>query len=86
MQCPRCQHGNPDDVKFCGECGARLDATCRACHAANPPANKFCHQCGASLIGGPSPAPSLSPESYTPKHLADKILTSKAPLKPSASR
>jgi class 3 adenylate cyclase len=80
MQCPRCQHGNPDDVKFCGECGARLDATCRACRAANPPANKFCHQCGVSLIGGPSSAPLPSPERYTPKHLAEKILTSKAAL------
>src|SRR5712692_1646622 len=80
MQCPRCQHGNPDDVKFCGECGARLDTTCRTCRAANPPTNKFCHQCGASLSGGPSPAPSPSPESYTPKHLAEKILTSKAAL------
>ena len=27
-----------------------------------------------------------SPESYTPKHLAEKILTSKAPSKASASR
>jgi hypothetical protein len=48
--------------------------------AANPPTNKFCHQCGVSLIGGPSPAPLPSPETYTPKHLAEKILTSKAVL------
>jgi len=25
-KCPKCQTNNPDDVKFCGECGAPLDA------------------------------------------------------------
>ena len=28
MTCPRCQHENPAAVKFCGECGARLDIAC----------------------------------------------------------
>lgn len=42
MQCPRCQHPNPAGVKFCGECGARLELLCSACRAANPPPNKFC--------------------------------------------
>ena len=45
MKCPRCQRENPADVKFCGECGARLEAVCPACAAANPRANKFRHQC-----------------------------------------
>jgi hypothetical protein len=76
----RCQHENPAGVKFCGECGARLEAVCPACQAANPPANKFCHQCGGSLTGEPNTLKSPSPDSYTPKHLAEKILTSKAAL------
>jgi class 3 adenylate cyclase len=80
MTCPRCQHENPATVKFCGECGARLDVVCSACRAPNPAGNKFCHECGASM--GPKPAVGSpnSPESYTPKHLAEKILTSKAAL------
>ena len=45
-----------------------------------PPANKFCHQCGTSLVTAPSPAPFISPESYTPHYLAEKILTSKSAL------
>jgi len=49
MKRPRCKHDNPNDAKFCGECGTRLESVCAACGAANPPANKFCGQCGASL-------------------------------------
>jgi class 3 adenylate cyclase/tetratricopeptide (TPR) repeat protein len=80
MKCSRCQHENPAGVKFCGECGARLESTCAACGAANPPANKFCGQCGASLVQAPSSTKFASPETYTPKHLAEKILTSKSAL------
>src|SRR6185503_16216276 len=51
---------------------------------------KFCGECGAPL-GGTAPPPAVpieasridrfaSPDSYTPKHLADKILTSRAAL------
>jgi hypothetical protein len=24
MKCPKCQTENPDTVKFCGECGAKI--------------------------------------------------------------
>ncbi len=81
MTCPRCQHENPAGVKFCGECGARLDVACGACRAPNPSTNKFCHECGAPMGANPGAASTLaSPASYTPKHLAEKILTSKAAL------
>src|SRR5437879_3824022 len=78
MKCPRCQHENLPSMKFCGECGARLAAVCSACRAPNAPTQKFCGECGASLpSGGPKFA---APESYTPKHLVEKILTSKSAL------
>jgi class 3 adenylate cyclase len=67
-------------VKFCGECGARLDASCAACGAGNPPTNKFCHQCGAPLASGAAAAKFATPEAYTPKHLAERILTSRAAI------
>jgi class 3 adenylate cyclase len=79
MQCPRCQHENPPGMKFCGECAAPLSSTCPSCGAANPPGHKFCGQCAAPLRTTPT-AKSVAPESYTPKHLAEKILTSKAAL------
>ena len=79
MQCPRCQHSNPAGTKFCGECAAPLTSVCESCGAANPPENKFCGQCAAPLHR-PSTVKVPAPDSYTPKHLADKILTSKAAL------
>jgi len=78
--CPRCQHSNPAGVKFCGECGARLELLCPACQIPNPPTNKFCHQCGDPLTGAPPAEKFASPQAYTPKHLAEKILTSKGAL------
>src|SRR5215471_2989742 len=80
MKCPRCQQENPAGQKFCGECGARLTAVCPACSASNAPGQKFCGECGASLSQGAAAGKFASPESYTPKHLAEKILTSKTAL------
>ncbi|HEY7316685.1 MAG TPA: adenylate/guanylate cyclase domain-containing protein [Candidatus Binatia bacterium] len=80
MKCPRCQHENPSGVKFCGECGAKLESSCPYCRASNPPTNKFCNECGAPLAQLATTAKFLSPESYTPQHLAEKILTSKSAL------
>src|SRR5262249_5234202 len=80
MKCPQCQHENPSGVRFCGECGARLESLCPSCRASNPPTNKFCHECGAPLAQAAPAVKFVSPESYTPKHLTEKILTSKSAL------
>ena len=80
MQCPRCKHENLFGVKFCGECGAQLESACAACGASNPPGNKFCGQCGGSLVQSSVASKFTSPSTYTPKHLAEKILTSKTAL------
>ena len=79
MKCPRCQRENQLGQKFCGECGARLAVPCASCGAANPPGQKFCGECGAG-IASETAGKSASPESYIPKHLAAKILTSKSAL------
>jgi ribosomal protein L40E len=77
MQCPRCQHENPPLAKSCLECGARQALTCSKCRAELPGSAKFCLECGEPV--GPL-IPTRPPDSYTPKHLAEKILTSKAAL------
>src|SRR5437667_4534265 len=66
-------------MRFCGQCGAALEAACPSCGATNPPGHKFCGHCGAGLGEGPQ-SRFRSPDAYTPKHLADRILTSKAAL------
>jgi class 3 adenylate cyclase len=80
MHCPRCSHENREGVKFCGECGTRLEPLCPGCGTANPPANKFCDQCGQSLAFLTTESRFATPQSYTPRHLAEKILASKTAL------
>lgn len=78
MGCARCAEERARGLEFCGACGERLAVACPACRALNPPAHKFCSECGASLRG---PAGRFdSPQTYTPKHLADRILTSRSAL------
>ena len=82
MQCPRCQQENPPGALFCNSCGAGLELTCPSCRHSNPAGSQFCNRCGASLGATPTPAGPrfASPEAYTPRHLAEKILTSRAAL------
>jgi len=52
--CAACGHENPAGTKFCGGCGAKLEAEepapriC-ACGATVPPGIKFCGECGAKF-------------------------------------
>jgi class 3 adenylate cyclase/tetratricopeptide (TPR) repeat protein len=80
MRCPKCQALNREGAQFCRECGTRFAAPCPVCGATPDTGSKFCDRCGGAL-SGPLPAPGLTPpESYTPKHLAEKILTSRSAL------
>src|SRR4029434_7627578 len=81
MKCPRCQQENPPGSAFCLECGARLAPACASCGAELPAGSKFCNKCGTPVATqAPTQPRFASPESYTPKHLAEKILTSKSAL------
>ncbi len=79
MKCPRCQHENPQEARFCEECATPLARTCSNCGTSLSATAKFCHACAHPVARGAG-TPSRSPDSYTPKHLAEKILTSKAAL------
>ena len=79
MRCGRCQSDNREGVRFCEECGGRLVLTCASCGAEILPDKRFCGACGAA-VAAPSTDRYASPQGYTPKHLAEKILTSKGAL------
>ena len=68
------------EMKLCGECGSRLALLCQECGARNAPAQKFCGECGARLETAAPSRQLPSPDAYTPKHLAQKILTPKSAL------
>jgi ribosomal protein L40E len=82
MKCPTCQSENPETVKFCGECGAQLGRVCLKCNFSNPVVFKYCGKCG-SVLEEVKPGISIDyskPKSYTPKFLAEKILTSRSSI------
>src|SRR5215470_19345584 len=85
MKCLRCEHDNRPGAKFCEECAAPLARSCANCGAQLSPTAKFCSECAhpagsTSASTGPTPRRFASPETYTPKHLAERILNSKAAL------
>ena len=81
MTCSRCQHANPPGAKFCEECAAPLTGMCAQCGNQVSPTAEFCPECAHPVSGAPAGPPRFAaPEAYTPKHLAEKILTSKAAL------
>jgi class 3 adenylate cyclase len=50
---------------------------CANCRAANPPQARYCNQCGAPLAAAANVAANRG---YTPPHLAERVLTSRAAL------
>ena len=84
MKCSRCQAETPTDAEFCPKCGAKLTVVCAQCGTGNAPDHSFCKKCGQrlppALAEAPLDARFGSPQAYTPKHLAEKILTSKSAL------
>ncbi|HMB84889.1 MAG TPA: adenylate/guanylate cyclase domain-containing protein, partial [Methylomirabilota bacterium] len=82
MNCPRCNAENRPDRRFCGACGLSFVSRCLACGFSNEASERFCGGCGTALApaapgGGTRFGP---PQAYTPKHLAARILDSKAAL------
>lgn len=82
MKCPKCQSENREGMKFCEQCGAKMELECPNCKAKIPPGKKFCGECGCDLSGPPKATPLdySVPRSYTPKFLAEKILTTRGAM------
>ena len=74
--CPACKAVNPPANKFCGECGQPLAPGAPA----PAPAPAAAPEPPAAPAVAPPPARYASPESYTPKHHAQKILTSRGAM------
>ena len=75
MRCPAC--GSETSTSGdCPRCGAKAPVPCPECGFANPSLANFCAGCGRP-IGLPPTDPEriASVESYTPRHLAERILS-----------
>ena len=82
MKCPQCQFENVEGAKFCRKCGHKQEILCSECGNALPPDSVFCQECGRDLREPKEPPPIdySQPQSYTPKYLADKILTTRSSI------
>ncbi|MBR1688554.1 MAG: zinc-ribbon domain-containing protein [Prevotella sp.] len=83
MKCTNCHSEVSESVKFCPECGAKINNIkfCSQCGTRLQPNAKFCLECGAPIEEGeqkdtPSPAPEASAK-------ADKKPTTQEPEAPS---
>jgi class 3 adenylate cyclase/tetratricopeptide (TPR) repeat protein len=84
MRCPTCKFENPENSLFCGECGSsmELEVICPHCGEKAPQGFKFCNRCGHDLLKPKEdlPVDYNQPQSYTPKFLANKILTTRSSI------
>ncbi|OHE17926.1 MAG: hypothetical protein A2X96_11380 [Syntrophobacterales bacterium GWC2_56_13] len=83
MNCPKCQIENRDGIKFCEQCGAKLELECPNCKAKIPLGKKFCGDCGHDLTQtSPAILKGLSfdekiakLQKYLPSGITEKILS-----------
>src|SRR5262245_52921622 len=82
MKCQGCQAENPAPAKFCEQCGIPLARACSNCGSQLSSGARFCAECGHPALPAAAPAVggAASLQSYTPRHLAEKILMSKSAL------
>jgi hypothetical protein len=90
MQCPQCGVEAREGARFCRKCGTRFEIACPACGAQVATDDSFCEGCGAALPISSSATPAQSPpvappaapspRSYTPQHLAERIISSRGAL------
>ncbi|HSE85047.1 MAG TPA: adenylate/guanylate cyclase domain-containing protein [Candidatus Binatia bacterium] len=85
MLCPQCQCENLPDSIFCDQCGTRVETVCSHCGEPNRREARFCRICGQIINQTATIAPARvpgvpSPDSYVPRHLAEKILESRQSL------
>src|SRR5262249_10069978 len=80
MKCPNCEHENSVGAKFCEQCATPLGRACENCGSAVSSTARFCPECGHPVKPIADDPRYASPTSYTPQHLADKILAARATL------
>jgi len=72
MNCPNCQTLNPNEAKFCMNCGNSLNIACNQCGKENPPQAKFCINCGSKLLSIKKPQKDPI-HRFIPKDYAEKL-------------
>jgi rRNA maturation endonuclease Nob1 len=61
VNCPNCQTDNPENARFCFNCGFALALECTHCGTSFPAAAKFCLNCGQPTNTGQAPPAEQQP-------------------------
>ncbi len=88
MQCPSCSATNPDDARFCQQCGSPLkpltESHCPRCRQSVPPTARFCSSCGAEISDKPQneilpdqPGIPHSLQKYLPAGYIERLMATK---------
>jgi class 3 adenylate cyclase/tetratricopeptide (TPR) repeat protein len=82
MKCETCLSENRNGAKFCQRCGSKLELTCPSCGYPYKRGARFCDDCGKDFTGSVETRflEYSTPQSYTPRFLAEKILTSRSAI------
>jgi len=83
MKCSECQSVNPEDARFCAECGNPVEFHCPECGQVTLSKGKFCTKCGHNLTLPPRQVPKdlsfdekiAKIQRYLPEGLTEKILS-----------
>ena len=88
MKCLKCQAENREGVKFCEQCGAKMESVCPNCGVNIPLGKKFCGDCGHDLAVSSPPLPKVISfeekldkiQRYLPGGLTEKILAQRGKI------
>ena len=75
MNCTNCGTLNPQDARFCSNCGTPLALTCSQCGTRLQPGARFCHNCGHPISAEVAPAtPASAPKNTTQPQAVNDLL------------
>jgi class 3 adenylate cyclase/tetratricopeptide (TPR) repeat protein len=80
MSCGTCGHVSRPEARFCEACGGSLARTCTSCGAELTAGARFCGACGHTTAASTAASDATVPQSYTPTHLAQRILRQRSSL------
>lgn len=80
MNCAGCGCANRFGAKFCEQCGTSLVRACVHCSSELSPTARFCPECGHPAEATATASGLATPTIYTPQHLTEKILTTRASI------
>jgi class 3 adenylate cyclase/tetratricopeptide (TPR) repeat protein len=72
VKCQHCKSDNREGVKYCEECGDKLELLCPACNTIIPFGKKYCGSCGCDLSSSPISLPDAIDIKPSPKESSER--------------